>query len=150
MPGNGNKDAAEKAVQLQAALLLAEVRDGCRTSQRAADQIVAGVNELTNSFLDFLKSRVSKNLARRDGYLSIADVNAVVDTLKGQSIFEGVASGKTMELCLRETSSGKGVVLVRLILTYKTIVRKGIPREVPDKYGYIALFSPIGATSQLP
>ena len=49
-----NKDAGIR-LQRRAAMLLSNIRDGCRTSQKAINTLVSGVDEVTKLYLEVLK-----------------------------------------------------------------------------------------------
>ncbi|XP_034236312.1 uncharacterized protein LOC117642339 [Thrips palmi] len=135
-------DDAGLRLQTAAANLLAEIKGVCKTSQRAIDCLVSGIDGMIQIYLDVLKDLFYKKLSCLDGYISVNAITSVLDSFRDQSVFQGLQTEAEVESYLRETSGGKKVVLKQLVLARKTVYRKGQPKLVPYKFGYAVNFLP--------
>ncbi|KAK3929829.1 Queuine tRNA-ribosyltransferase [Frankliniella fusca] len=134
--------SAAKLLQREAAYVLSHIRDTCKTSQKATDAVVAGVDKLLNLFLNVLNDKFNCVLSNRDGYIKLEEIKAVLDRYKRQSIFEGVSSKPYLEAYIQKESAGNGVSLQKVVLESKTVIREGKPWKIPTKFGYRVPFLP--------
>lgn len=131
---------AAEVLQVTAANLLSDIKTVCRTTQKTVDTVVTGIDNLIDKYLDFVKAKVNEKCSKFDGVISLQNINSVLHSLKGQSIFEGVGNQTLLDSYLQDHSGGGKVVLKKVVLESKLLFRKGIPRVIPSKFGYVVPF----------
>lgn len=88
----------------------------------------------------YFQDSLRLKLSSRDGYISLKDVNSVLQPFQSQSVFEGVNTSDKMNDYLREKSGGKKVVLKQAVVKWKVVLFGGIPKKVPHLFGYCVPF----------
>ncbi|KAK3924618.1 Phosphomethylpyrimidine synthase [Frankliniella fusca] len=142
MADGGDLTAAQH-LQAEAAQLISDVKCKFRTSQKAVDYVVSGVDKLTDINIDVTKDLLKKRLADDDGHLYLSQVNAVLDSQRGQSLFEGVKSRKSLDAFIAAKAGVEPEEkLMQIILETQFTTKDGKAVIVPKDYGYYISFLP--------
>lgn len=157
--------ASASSLQNAAANVLSDIKNVCKTSQRTGDSLVSGINLLIDQYLDVIKvftspfyfhshklvfatnaysfqDKFHAECSNRDGYITLENIHSVLNLFKGQSVFEGVGTKVSLDSYLQQHSGGSQVSLKQVVLKFKKVLMRGIPREVPSKFGYVVTFLP--------
>lgn len=136
-------DTPGKRLQLAATSLLADMRFFCKTSQTTVNEVITGVDKLTNLFLEVILDSLKKELVSRNGYIKLQEIEQILNRFKDQSMFEGLRMRGRLELVLKRYSASEPVELKQEVITWKlTVDKHGTPRKVPHEFGYIVPFKP--------
>ena len=89
-----------------------------------------------------LQDKLHTECSNEDGYITLQKISSVVNSFKGQSVFEGVGTKVSLDSYLQEHSGGSKVSLKQVVLKTKKVLVGGVPRLVPSKFGYRVPFLP--------
>lgn len=90
-----------------------------------------------------LQEKIRNECLSRDGYLTVDQVCACINSLRGQSIFSGVQTTDQLKAYVQEKSCSSGdVALEQVVMKYKMVWKQGIPTRVPEDFGYTVSFKP--------
>lgn len=76
----------------------------------------------------------------QDGYLSQKKIFEVLDSVRGQSLFEGVQKQPYLDSYVSHNSSDEPFGLTQLVFDSKIVYRRGIPHKVPTDFAYFPPF----------
>ncbi|XP_034255471.1 uncharacterized protein LOC117653726 [Thrips palmi] len=139
----GSSRSAASTLQEAAASFLSTLKSKFRTSEGAIDFVIKEVSNLTDTYLEFLKEELTEKLELQDGHLSLKNISVVLDSLQGQSFFEGVHSQPYLDSFIAHRSCDDNPFgLTQLVFDYKIVFRRGIPYKVPKDCAYFPPFLP--------
>ncbi|KAK3909207.1 Dynein heavy chain-like protein MAL7P1.162 [Frankliniella fusca] len=127
----------ELILQNKAAELLTDLKENANTTQVAINRMVSGINSMMPHYNAFVKNELVKR--SQNGVIKVQDLHEFFSFLDGQTIFEGVQTEYRKKWYEKEKWP-EHLQFRKIVLRWKTVLRKNKVMEVPKYFGYRVSF----------